>query len=497
MNMAEALDRANLFFPDRDAIIYKDDRYSYADFWRKAGRVASALSALGVVKGDRVCLFLNNRAEFLFAHYGCLKLGAVCVSLSPMIKSVEVAKLVNDCGASVLFTEQELSQNIPARADIPTVKTLVGLDGAPSDLSWDAFLAKGSDVFATARLEPDDSATIIYTSGTTGQSKGVVLTHGNLVSNTSTARYLCDMRGEDRSICFLPMSHSFAQNFICNAAVQASSTLVIMKAFVIDEAFTMMEREKITRFYAVPPIYIMLLDRPDSERALGNVRYCFSAASSMPGEVAKRWKERFGLNVNEGYGLTETTPFSTYNHEFRHKVGSVGTAVTNVEVRVVDIEGNELPAGEPGEIQIRGPNIMKCYFGKPAETAEAKLENGWLRTGDVGYLDSEGYLFLVDRVKDMINNAGLKVWPREVEEILYKHPAVRECAVIGVPHPVFGETVKAVVSLRPGLDVTEDELKAMVRERLSDYKVPRVVEFVNELPKNATGKILKRELRGA
>ena len=290
------------------------------------------------------------------------------------------------------------------------------------------------------------------------------------------------------------MSHSFGQNFISNTAIQSASTLVLMKGFHPDEALRLIAQEKVTRFYAVPPIYIMLLAREDATQAMASVTYCFSAASSMPEEIARRWKERFGLKMHEAYGLTETTPFATYNHELRHKPGSVGTPIMNVEVRVVDPEGNPVPPGESGEILLRGPNVMQGYFGKPEETAEAMVD-GWLRTGDVGYLDDEGYLFLVDRLKDMINNAGLKVWPSQVEEVLYCHPMVRECAVIGVPHEVFGETVKAVVVLSTPGGADADEIRQWVTERLSDYKVPRIVEFVDELPKNATGKILKRELR--
>jgi long-chain acyl-CoA synthetase len=229
--------------------------------------------------------------------------------------------------------------------------------------------------------------------------------------------------------------------------------------------------------------------------AMQSVTYCFSAAASMPEKVAHEWKDALGLDMHEGYGLTESTPFATYNHEIRHKFGSVGTSIMNVEVQIIGESGRKLPAGEPGEILIRGPNIMKEYFGKPKETQEA-VKDGWLRTGDIGYLDDEGYLFLVDRLKDMINNAGLKVWPREVEEVLYHNPKVRECAVIGVPHDIYGETVKAVISTTPGVELTKDEVQSYAKEHLSDYKVPRVVEFVDELPKNATGKIMKRELRG-
>jgi len=496
MNMVDALDRAQRFFPEREAVICGDRRLTYRELHNEVARAARGLCEAGVARGDRVCLFMNNRAEFLVAHYAAIKIGAVCVSLSSMLKQHELTGQLNDCGAVLLVTEQALAAHVAPREALPTLRTVVALDGAPGDRTWAEFLGAPAAQVETVSLEPDDPATMIYTSGTTGHSKGVVLSHGNLVSNTNATRYMCGVKGEDRSLCFLPMSHSFAQNFICNSAIQSASTLVLMKAFLPDEALRLIETEKVTRFYAVPPVYILLLERDDAVAAMASVTYCFSAASAMPEEVARRWQARFGLKMHEAYGLTETSPFATYNHEFRHKTGSVGTPIMNVEVRVVDPEDRPVPTGEPGEIQVRGPNVMLGYFGKPGET-EAALVDGWLRTGDVGYVDDEGYLFLVDRLKDMINNAGLKVWPRQVEEVLYCHPMVRECAVIGVPHEIYGETVKAVVVPAAGARTDAEELRRWVAERLSDYKVPRLVEFVEALPKNATGKILKRELRRA
>lgn len=494
MNMVDALDRAQRFFPERQAVICGDRRLTYRELHREVARAARGLLGAGVARGDRVCLFLNNRAEFLVAHYTAMKIGAVCVSLSSMLKQNELAGQLNDCGAVLLVTEQALAAHIPPRETMPTLRTVVALDGAPGDRTWAEFLGAPEAQVETVVLRPDDPATMIYTSGTTGHSKGVVLSHGNLVSNTNATRYMCGVKGEDRSLCFLPMSHSFAQNFICNSAIQSASTLVLMKAFQADEALRLIAAEKVTRFYAVPPVYILLLDQADAVAAMASVTYCFSAASSLPEEVARRWQARFGLTMHEAYGLTETSPFATYNHELRHKTGSVGTPIMNVEVRVVDPEDQPVPTGEPGEIQVRGPNVMLGYFGKPEET-QAALVDGWLRTGDVGYVDDEGYLFLVDRLKDMINNAGLKVWPRQVEEVLYCHSMVRECAVIGVPHEIYGETVKAVVVPAAGVQPDADVLRRWVAERLADYKVPRLVEFVEALPKNATGKILKRELR--
>ncbi|GAB4261458.1 MAG: long-chain fatty acid--CoA ligase [Deferrisomatales bacterium] len=494
MNIADSLDRNHLYFPDHDAIVYRDRTWTYRQFWQDANRMANALASLGVGKGDKVCLFLSNCPEFIIAYYACQKVGAVCVSLSSMSKADEIEYMVNDSEGVVLISEQALWGEIPSRDRIPGVRTVVSLDGAEGDRTWEELLAGGAPEFSTVYTDRHDGAAIIYTSGTTGKPKGVVLTHGNVVSNTNAAKYMCDMRVEDRAICFLPIYHSFAQNFIFNSVVQACCTLVLHKKFDLDEVLHSLQANRVTRWYAVPPIYIMMLNDPRADEAMKTVRYCFSAAASMPGEVAARWRDRFGLPVNEGYGLTETTPFATYNHEFRHKEGSVGSAIMNVEVRIADPEGNEVPRGELGEIWIKGPNVMKEYYRKPEATAEA-IVDGWLRSGDIGYMDEEGYVFIVDRVKDMINSAGLKVWPREVEEVLYTHPNVRECAVIGVPHEVFGETVKAVIALKEPGATTAEDLVALCKKHLADYKAPRIVEFVDELPKNPTGKILKRMLR--
>ncbi len=494
MNIADSLDRNRIFFPEREAIVYGDRTITYEALWRDANRLANALEGLGVGRNDKVCLYLTNCPEFIVAYYACQKVGAVAVSLSSMCKADEIAYMINDSEGVVLLTEPGLLDQVPGRDEIPGLRTVVTVAGPGGDRTWEELLEGASDAYDTVYTDRHDGAAIIYTSGTTGKPKGVVLTHGNVVSNTNAARYMCQMRPDDRAICFLPIYHSFAQNFIFNSVVQAGCTLVLHKKFEIDEVMDSLARNRVTRWYAVPPIYIMMLNDPRSGEAMKTVRYCFSAAASMPGEVARQWKDRFGLPVNEGYGLTETTPFSTYNHEYRHKEGSVGTAVMDVEIRIADPDGNEVARGDLGEIWIKGPNVMKEYYRKPEETAEAVC-NGWLRSGDIGYMDEEGYVFIVDRLKDMINSAGLKIWPREVEEVIYTHPNVRECAVIGVPHEVFGETVKAVVALKEPGKTTAEEITGLVKERLADYKAPRIVEFMDDLPKNPTGKILKRELR--
>ena len=494
MNIADTLDQNRLFFPDNEAIVCGGRTWTYLTFWEDANRMANALRSLGVEKDDKVCLFLTNRPEFAIAYYACQKLGALCVSISSMSKADEVDYMANDCEGVVLITEEELAGELPARDRIPGVRTIITLDGGGGDRSWGELLEGGAPELRTVYTDRDDGAAIIYTSGTTGKPKGVVLTHGNVVSNSIAAKYSGEMRPDDRAICFLPLYHSFAQNGILNPMVQSAGALVLHKKFDMDTVLRSLKEDRVTRWYSVPAIYIMVLNDPRSDEAMQTVRYSFSAASSMPGEVARRWHERFGLTVYEGYGLTETTPAATYNHEFRHKEGSVGTAIMNVEIRIVGEDGDEVPRGQLGEIWIKGPNVMKGYYGKPEATAET-IVDGWLRSGDIGTMDDEGYVFIVDRLKDMVNSAGLKIWPREVEEVIYTHPNVRECAVIGVPHDVFGETVKAVIALEEPGKTTADEIVELCKRHLADYKAPRIVEFLDDLPKNPTGKILKRMLK--
>ncbi|MCL5942572.1 MAG: long-chain fatty acid--CoA ligase [Actinobacteria bacterium] len=497
MNIADALDRNVIFFPDNEALVDGGRRWTYREFRRDADRFAHALTDLGVGHGDRVGLFMGNCAEFAIAFYGALKVGAIVVSLSSMCKCGEIEYMVTHSTPRVLVVGGANLGEVPARAAIPSVEHVVvvgGGAGGPADHAFWDLLAGRPDHFATVYTDREEGAEIIYTGGTTGAAKGVLLTHGNVVSNTNTNVHLTGLTPEDRLICFLPLYHSFAQNFIFNVCVNRGATLVILPKFEVESVLRTMREERVTRWYAVPTIYIMVLDVPDADEAFAHVNYCFSAAASMPVEVARRWKERFGLVINEGYGLTESTPSATYNHQYRHKAGTVGTPIDNVEVQIWDADNRPLPPGEVGEIVIKGPNVMKGYYNNPEATAAA-LVDGWLKTGDVGVMDEEGYITLVDRLKDMVNSAGLKIWPREVEEVLYQHEAVLECAVIGVPDPVYGETVKACVVVRPGVELCADDIVSYCKARLASYKAPRIVEFMEALPKSPAGKILKTELR--
>ncbi len=495
MNITQNVERAARFFPARTAIIFEGTQISYADLNTRANRLANALKANGVARGDRVALYLPNIPEFAVCYYAALKAGAIAVSINSIFKSEEVKYIVNDSGAIALFTTSDLLPNVP-RADCPALKHLVVCTGdAQGNIALDDWSSQGASDAKALDLNPEDAAVLLYTSGTTGFPKGATLTHGNVVSNMWSTIHHAGYRKDDRLALFLPLFHVFGQNFIMNGAFNAGATVVLHRRFVPDVVLDSIQRERVTMFFGVPTIYIGLLNMDLSKWDLSSLRYDFSAAATMPQEVSRRWTERVGRPVLEGYGLTECSPFACYNHDFRHKFGSVGTAVENFELKILDEDDNELPLGTWGEICIKGPGVMKGYWGKPEDSARA-LRGGWLHSGDIGTMDDEGYVFIVDRVKDMINVSGFKVWPAEVEQVLYRHPAVKEVAVYGVNDEVKGEKVKVAIVLKEGANATGEEIIAYCKERIAAYKVPEQADTVKELPKSATGKILKRVLRG-
>ncbi|MFQ5857395.1 MAG: AMP-binding protein, partial [Anaerolineae bacterium] len=437
MNIAQNLERARLFFPDKPAIIFEGREYTYRQLDDDVNRLANGLQALEVERGDRVALFLPNIPAFAVAYFAVQKIGGIVVSINSMFKTDEVRHIVSDAGANVIFTTEAQRQFVPTD-DLPTLEHVVIAEGgAGNDLALDELIARGDSRFRAADMERDDPAAILYTGGTTGFPKGATLSHSNLVSNSYSTAHHAGMTPDDRLHLFLPLFHVFGQNFIMNGGVNACATLVLHRRYEPQPVLEAIQRERVTMFFAVPTVYIYLLNMDTSAYDLSTVRYFFSAAATMPKEVARRWQEEFGQNIWEGYGLTECSPFASYNHDFSPRFGSIGTPIENVEMKIWDDEDNELPPGEWGEIVIRGPNVMLGYWNNPEATAHA-IRNGWLRSGDVGMTDDDGFFYIVDRVKDMINAAGFKVYPAEVEQVLYKHPAIREAAVYGIPDPVKG-----------------------------------------------------------
>ncbi len=496
MNVARNVEQASLYFPDKPALIFEDKAYTFKELNEQVNRLANALKALGFEKGDRAAFFLPNIPAFVVGYFAVQKLGAIAVSVNSMSKQRETKYILNDAECKVLFTTSELREQVPTE-ELPSLKYIIIAEGdAGKDLDMSGLMAKGASDCHCLDLHPDDPAAILYTSGTTGFPKGATLTQMNIVSNSASAGNCSGYNPQDRLLLFLPLFHCFGQNYIMNAAYNKCAALVLCRRFEPEPVLDVMARHRVTMIFAVPTVYIHYINMDTSKYDLSSLRYCFTAAAIMPKATALQWHEKFGMWTHEGYGLTESSPFATYNHSFRHKHGSVGTPIENVDVKIVDFEGNDLPLGEKGEIVIRGPNVMKGYWGKPEATEQAFFPNGWLRSGDIGRMDDEGYFFIEDRLKDMIIAAGFNVYPSEVEQVLYQYPAIKETAVYGVSDPIRGETVCASIILKDGMSATEEDIIEFCRSNMAVYKVPRKVIFSDQLPKSPTGKILKRVLRG-
>ena len=493
MNIASVLTPWVRHDPGRSAILFEGGQLSYGELDDLAGRVSAALRARGIGRGDTVAVHLPNIPEFIICYLGIVRTGAIAVSVNPSLARPEVTFILADSGSRACFTTETGREMIDDPA-LPVLEHVVVCEGAgrPSLNDWLREVAPAAAVF----MDPGDPAAILYTSGTTGKPKGATLTHGNVVSNTWSVVHHVGYQPDDRLILFLPLFHVFGQNFVANAGLRAGAAIVLHRRFVPDKVLESVRRDGVTKFFAVPMIYINLLASGITPGDLGHIGYEFSAASTLPEEIGARWQSQFGRPIFEGYGLTETSPFACYNHDFAHRPGTVGTAIENFELRIVDDSGRPVEPGTWGEIVIRGPGVMKGYWKRAEETAQA-LRGGWFHSGDMGTMDDDGYVSIVNRVKDMINVSGFKVWPAEVEEAFYTHPSVLEVAVYGVPDSVRGESAAAAVTLRPGYSASADELRAHIQARVARYKLPETIDIVEQLPKGATGKILKRELRDA
>lgn len=480
--------------PDKTAIEFEGRPLSYLALDSEAGAVGGALQAAGIGRGDRVALWIPNIPEFATAYFGVVKIGAIAVSINTHLKPQEVNYILEDCEAGVLITTAALAKSLGQACARELPKRVVIRDGDYyPDSSWDDFIRSAPAVREAVECEPDEAAAILYTSGTTGTPKGATLSHRNLVSNVNSFNYNCGMTQADRLIAFLPLYHCFGQNAILNGGLNVGATVVLHRQFNLERIARSLINDRISMFFGVPANFIVLHDNLIPEK-IDHVRYYFSAAAPLPIKVALAWAEKFGRSVNEGYGLTETSPFAAYNHRHGFKAGSVGSPIENVEMKIVSDQGVSLGANELGEIAIRGPNVMLGYWNRPRETAEV-IRGGWFYSGDIGKIDHQGYFYVVDRIKDMINVGGMKVFPAEVEYILMSHPDVAECAVFGVTDPVMGERVIAHVIARRGNPLLPEELSALAKEKLADYKTPSEIELVETIPRSKTGKVLKRLLR--
>ena len=494
MNLANNLEQAAIYFPDRPALSEDFSETSYAQLNDRANRAATALIQLGIRPGDHVGLCAPNSGDWLAFYFGILKAGGVAVTLSSMLKRDELELLINHSRPKILFTFDEKLDDLVGLRGTGLLDKLISPLG---DLDFEQLLNRGSGSFGAIERDRSDTAVISYTGGTTGTPKGVMLTHENI--NTAIQNVIFHERSmeKDRALLFLPLNHIFGQMHIMNATILSAGCIEMIPSFDIERVLDCMASGRVTKLFAVPTLYVRFLVEERLKEKLGAVRYCFSAAASMAEEVVRQWKERTGLSIYESYGMTEAAPMVTYNHYYRHVIGSVGTAVPGVEIQIRDENGEQMEAGEKGEICIRGRNIMKGYLDNPEGTEAAFWDGEWFRSGDVGVFDDEGYLYIVDRIKDMIITGGENVYPREVEEVLYTSPEVQECAVIGLPDQEWGERVTALIIPQPGKTINTKDLIEYLKSRLSPFKVPKECHMVEDFPKSPAGKILKRELREA
>jgi long-chain acyl-CoA synthetase len=506
LNLALLLRESAATYPQKTALAIGDTNLSYETVDLFSQRFAGGLKSLGVEPGQHVALLLPNVPHFTIAYFGGHYAATPVVPLNVLLTADEIAYHLDDSEAVALVAwDGFLKAAEEGFARVPHCKHLIVARANPNDFSapegmvnMAALIGMAEPVTELPATSPDDAAVILYTSGTTGKPKGAELTHFSLFFNAlCTSTRVVSLDADTVALATLPLFHIFGQTVMQNAPIAVGGSVVLLPRFEPKAAFDLMESHQVNFFGGVPTMYLALLNYPDADQYnLNGLTWCVSGGAPMPVEVMKTFDEKYHVNILEGYGLSETSPVASFNPIGRpKKAGSIGTPIWGVEMRLVDDDGKVIDApDERGEIQIKGHNVMKGYWKRPEATAEA-MKDGWFATGDIATRDADGYYFIVDRKKDMILRGGFNVYPREVEEILYTHPAIAEAAVIGIGHPTHGEEVKAVVVLKVGARVTEQEIIDHCREHLAAYKYPRVVEFREVLPKTATGKILKRELR--
>lgn len=493
MNLADLLRSSATTSPRKTALVVAstDATMTFAELDADVDRIAAALQARGLSKGDRVALALPNTAEFVISYFAVLRAGGVVIPFNVMLTAPEMRRILADAQARFAIAADPYLEAVRAAAAHEGDVEIISV------AAWDSLGQTGSRPDEPS-TEPDDLAILAYTSGTTGEPKGAMLTHGNLLANLQQQMDIPDdtVGPDDILLLSLPMFHIFGLNVPLGLLVRNGATGVVVERFVPVDALRIIDRYKPTVMFGAPPLYTALVETPGADQYdLSSVRLAISGAAPLAEETLKAFYETFGVHIYEGYGLTETAPTLTTNRMTGDpRPGSVGKPLPGIELKILDEEGNPVEFGDPGEIVVRGPNVFAGYWNKPDETSKV-LRDGWFYTGDVGVADEEGYIYLVDRKRDLIIVSGFNVFPSEVEAALVENPIVKEAAVVGVKHPYTGEAVKAYVVLQPGEKAPESELMADIQTRLARFKCPGSIEIVDELPHLPTGKVLKRALR--
>ncbi|MEG0259081.1 MAG: fatty acid--CoA ligase family protein [Lysinibacillus sp.] len=512
MNLVSRVRQQAIEQPTKAAYHFMGKDTSYEEFEQTVGRFAKALQDLGVEKGDHVAFLLGNTPHYLISLYATLRLGATAIPINPIYTPDEISYIISNGDVKTVvaldallplvemgvhaFPQVEAFIVCETAAD--TVEKVAGLSEKAKSKThlFSHLIARATSLLEPVEVQSNENAIILYTSGTTGTPKGAMLTHENIYSNACDVATYLDFKADDRIIATLPVFHVFALTVVVNAPLVSGATILLAPRFSPAEIFTMAKEHKATVFAGVPTMYNFLYQLQDSNpEDFSTIRLAISGGASLPVALLHNFEEKFNVRVSEGYGLSEASPVTCFNPLDRdRKAGSIGTSIFNVENKVVDEYGQEVPVGQVGELIVRGPNVMKGYYKMAEETAIA-LQDGWLRTGDLARVDDEGYFYIVDRKKDMIIVGGFNVYPREVEEVLFTHRNVVEAAVVGYPDENFGEAVHAYVVLKDKEASTKEDILTYCAKHLVKYKVPTVIEIIDELPKNTTGKILRRSLK--
>jgi long-chain acyl-CoA synthetase len=495
-NLNENLIRSSSNFPESIAYIYRDTSVTYKELNQQVKRLAAGLTAHGIGKGDGVALILGNSPEFLIAYYGILRLGAYVVPINPLFTQGEISYILDNSQAKAVISHVSVEPKLSeVKKQLENLKLVIYTDAKNQEWTWEHLMETSINVFGRPYIDADNLAVILYTSGTTGKPKGAMLTHRNMASNADSISKLLELNDNDRVVAVLPMFHVFCMTVCLNAPIACGATVLIQPKFSPHEVVSTIRERAATMFAGVPTMYSFINQLPEATAEdFQSIRLCISGGASIPVDLLHKFENKFNVCILEGYGLSETAPLVSINPlKGIRKPGSIGLNIPAVRSKVVDENGKVLPRGVVGELVVQGPNVMRGYLGLPEATSDA-FKDGWFYTGDLATMDKDGYIFIVDRKKDLILVGGYNVYPREVEEVLYQHPDVVEAAVIGVPDGDYGENVKAYVVVRDE-QITMNDIIQFCQDKLVKYKLPKQVEFFKELPKNSTGKILRRELR--
>lgn len=498
-NIREMVEAQARRYKEKIAIRFYDRDITYRELDEQSNRLANGLLKRGVRKGDRVCLLMDNSPEFYYAYFGIIKIGAIAGPINCWWQTGEIRYLLNDSGATALFFDHNYRGHIDKIIDeTPALKHVIEREATDQRfIAFETLLAEPMEL-APLEIGLDDVSTIVYTSGTTGNPKGVLLTHRNILTNSLQASRLANIDENDVIMCFLPLFHVNGLVITGTSPLSRGSQIILRRNFSASEFWECVAKYRVSIFSGVPTVYQILLQTPGSEGVdVSSLRYGVCGAAPMPVEAIRKFEETFKMIIIEGYGLTEGTAGATANPiDGVRKIGSIGIPFAGSEIKLLNDQDEEVPQGEVGEICIKGDHVMKGYFNKPEDTAQA-LRGGWLHTGDMAYKDEDGYLFIVDRKKEMVIRGGENIYPKELEGIIYGHPQVMDVAVVGVPDAIYGEEVMACLVLHPGQTLTEEAFKEWCRANMASYKVPKYVDFRTALPKNILGKILKKELKSA